>query len=55
MVTCAFVTYITIVGVLVASIRSYFYVYTIYTKSELDLFCMFAGTLGGYKKKKRKL
>jgi hypothetical protein len=34
--------------------RGHFGAYTIYTESKIDLFYIFASTLGGYDKKERK-
>jgi hypothetical protein len=34
--------------------KDYFGAYIIYIKSKIDLFCIFAGILGGYNRKERK-
>jgi hypothetical protein len=41
--------------VFAAGIRGYFGAYTIYIKSKVDLFYIFAGILGGYDRKEEKI
>jgi hypothetical protein len=40
--------------VFIVGTRGYFGAYTIYTKSKINLFCIFTGILRGYNKKEEK-